>query len=58
MSAEITLTTTRPEAPQADFAFEIDFKRGEGSPSREGRHGPRLGTKALMCSPEMPPLRG
>lgn len=34
MSAEITLTTGRPSPPQADFAFEIDFKRGEGSASR------------------------
>lgn len=34
MAAEVTITTRRPEAPQADFAFEIDFKRGEGSPSR------------------------
>lgn len=28
------MTTKRPEPPQADFAFEIDFVRGEGSPSR------------------------
>lgn len=34
MSVEVTLTTRRPEPPAADFAFEIDFKRGEGSPSR------------------------
>jgi hypothetical protein len=34
MPAEITMTTERPEPPQADFAFEIDFKRGEGSASR------------------------
>jgi hypothetical protein len=34
MPAEITLTSKRPAPPQADFAFEIDFKRGEGSPSR------------------------
>lgn len=34
MAAEVTLTSRRPEPPQADFAFEIDFKRGEGSPSR------------------------
>jgi hypothetical protein len=34
MPAEITLTTAMPEPPPADFAFEIDFKRGEGSPSR------------------------
>jgi hypothetical protein len=34
MPAEVTLTTRPPEPPPADFAFEIDFKRGEGSPSR------------------------
>ena len=34
MAAEITLTTRRPEPPRADFAFEIDFRRGEGSASR------------------------
>jgi hypothetical protein len=34
MPAEVTLTTRHPEPPPADFAFEIDFKRGEGSPSR------------------------
>lgn len=34
MPAQITLTSKRPEPPQADFAFEIDFKRGTGSPSR------------------------
>src|SRR5579863_530025 len=34
MSGVVTLTTTRPEPPAADFAFEIDFKRGEGSASR------------------------
>jgi hypothetical protein len=34
MAAEVTLTTRRPEPPEADFAFEIVFKRGEGSPSR------------------------
>jgi hypothetical protein len=34
MAAEITLTTLEPEPPPADFAFEIDFKHGEGSPSR------------------------
>lgn len=34
MAAEVTLTRRRPEPPAADFAFEIDFKRGEGSPSR------------------------
>ena len=32
--AEITLTTKKPEPPEADFAFYIDFKRGEGSASR------------------------
>jgi hypothetical protein len=34
MAAEITLAATPPEPPEADFAFEIDFKRGQGSPSR------------------------
>ncbi|MGE3866824.1 MAG: hypothetical protein AB7G04_07900, partial [Hyphomonadaceae bacterium] len=34
MSAEITLMSRRPESPKADFAFYIDFKKGEGSPSR------------------------
>ncbi|QAY96267.1 hypothetical protein CWB41_11440 [Methylovirgula ligni] len=34
MPADVTLTTRRPEPPSADFAFEIDFKRGEGSASR------------------------
>jgi hypothetical protein len=34
MAAEISLRTTAPEPPPADFAFEIDFKYGEGSPSR------------------------
>ncbi|HNB26659.1 MAG TPA: hypothetical protein PLR41_06870 [Alphaproteobacteria bacterium] len=34
MAAEITLTTVRPGPPEADFAFEIDFKRGVGSASR------------------------
>lgn len=34
MSVEITLTRRRPEPPKADFAFEIDFVRGQGSPSR------------------------
>src|SRR6185312_15998362 len=34
MAAQITLTSTRPEPPEADFAFEIDFKKGSGSPSR------------------------
>ncbi len=32
--ADITLTSRRPVPPKADFAFEIDFKRGEGSASR------------------------
>ncbi len=32
--AEIILTTKKPEPPKADFAFYIDFKRGEGSASR------------------------
>ena len=32
--AEITLTTRRPEEPVADFAFYIDFKKGEGPASR------------------------
>lgn len=34
MAAEVTLTTKRPEPPPADFAIEIDFRRGEGSASR------------------------
>lgn len=34
MSAGITLTSRKPEPPKADFAFEIDFARGEGSASR------------------------
>lgn len=34
MPAEIVLSSRRPEPPKADFAFEIDFKKGEGSPSR------------------------
>jgi hypothetical protein len=36
MAADITLTTRRPEPPQADFAFEIDFARGVGSGYCEG----------------------
>ena len=32
--AELTLTTRRPEEPVADFAFYIDFKKGEGPASR------------------------
>jgi hypothetical protein len=34
MPADITLTTIAPVPPQADFAFLIDFKKGEGSASR------------------------
>lgn len=30
----ITLADRAPSAPKADFAFYIDFKKGEGSPSR------------------------
>ncbi len=30
----ITLAEQPPGAPKADFAFYIDFKKGEGSPSR------------------------
>ena len=33
-AAEVTLTTRKPEPPKADFAFYIDFKKGEGSASR------------------------
>lgn len=32
--ADVTLTSGTPEPPRADFAFYIDFKRGEGSASR------------------------
>ena len=32
--AEITVTTQEPTTPEADFAFYIDFKKGEGSASR------------------------
>ena len=32
--AELTLTTRRPKDPVSDFAFYIDFKKGEGSASR------------------------
>lgn len=32
--AEVTLTTQRPELPEPDFAFFVDFKKGEGSASR------------------------
>jgi len=31
---EVELTSLRPKPPEADFAFEIDFKRGQGSASR------------------------
>ena len=31
---EVSITTERPELPHADFAFYIDFKRGEGRASR------------------------
>lgn len=39
--ASVTLTDVRPEPPQADFAFEIDFIRGVGPASRvfEATHG-------------------
>lgn len=39
--ASVTLTDVRPEPPQADFAFEIDFVRGVGPASRvfEATHG-------------------
>lgn len=33
-TADIQLTTRKPTPPNADFAFSIDFKRGEGSASR------------------------
>ena len=32
--AEISLTTQKPAPPRADFAFEIDFNKNEGSASR------------------------
>lgn len=32
--SEITVTTRKPEPPAADFAFFIDFKKGEGPASR------------------------
>ena len=32
--ADVTVTTRKPETPQADFAFFIDFKKGEGPASR------------------------
>jgi hypothetical protein len=34
MAADVILSRHRPEPPAADFAFEVDFKRGEGSASR------------------------
>ncbi len=35
MASEITLSMERPAPPEcADFAFEIDFRKGEGSASR------------------------
>ena len=33
-SSDIVLTNKHPEIPKADFAFCIDFKKGEGSASR------------------------
>lgn len=32
--ANVTLSSTPPTPPQADFAFSIDFERGVGSASR------------------------
>ena len=32
--ARVTITTERPQVPQPDFAFHIDFKKGVGSASR------------------------
>jgi hypothetical protein len=32
--ADVTFTTRKPSAPQADFALYIDFKKGEGPASR------------------------
>ena len=32
--AEVTLTTHRPQLPEPDFVFCVDFKKGEGSASR------------------------
>jgi len=32
--ADVTITTKKPEAPKSDFAFYVNFKRGEGSASR------------------------
>ena len=34
MSASVTITDKEPPIPEADFAFYIDFAKGEGSPSR------------------------
>ena len=34
MDASITLSTEKPSLPSSDFAFLIDFKKGEGSPGR------------------------
>lgn len=34
MATTVQLTTKRPAPPKADFAFEIDFKKGVGSASR------------------------
>lgn len=34
MDASITFSTEKPDSPSADFAFLIDFKKGEGSPGR------------------------
>ncbi len=33
-STEITVTTRRPPPPKADFAFHVNFKKGEGPASR------------------------
>ena len=33
-AAEISIASGKPEPPEADFAFYIDFKRGAGSASR------------------------
>ncbi|MGB3931256.1 MAG: hypothetical protein WBL20_20125 [Sphingobium sp.] len=34
MAATVILSTEKPAPPRADFAFTIDFKKGEGSASR------------------------
>ena len=34
MATSITLTSRKPSPPPADFMFTIDFRRGQGSPSR------------------------